>query len=488
MLFNSYIFIFIFLPLCLIGFYLLEKRSPRGAKAWLVLLSLWFYGYFNVYYLAIMIGSIVFNYLVYLWMNHAVNRKLPLVAGITMNLGVLFYFKYFDFFIENCNTLFGTNMMLRGIVLPLGISFFTFQQIGFIADTYRGEISACSFLDYSLFVSFFPQLIAGPIVNHEEMFPQFESIGKKSVDTELFAKGVYIFIIGMAKKVLIADTLGTAVDYAWTNQMSINSTEALLATFFYTLQLYFDFSGYCDMAIGIGDMLGIRIPINFNSPYKATNIVDFWKRWHITLNRFFTKNIYIPLGGNRRGAVRMYINLFLVFLISGLWHGAGWNFILWGCMHGMLYVITRAIMRIRRQGKETRAWLKIPGIILTFLFVNFAWIYFRSPNITAANDMIKTIFEGNFALPATAYVEGFNLPEIWYVLKILHLTDYAISPYIIAIGMTVMSLILVFATPNVHEMSQKKKFGVSMGITLGILLVWCIVSFSRVGTFLYFNF
>lgn len=341
MLFNSYIFVFIFFPLCLFGYYgLLRMKRPEAAKVFLTVMSFWFYGYFNLSYLLIMAGSIAFNYIFHLLLSKNPDKKLMILA-VAGDLGILFYFKYFDFFLSTVNAVFGSSFLLRGILLPLGISFFTFQQISFVVDTYRGEVRNCGLLDYALFVSFFPQLIAGPIVNHDEMLPQFRKVGQEPCKWEQIAEGFGLFVLGLAKKVLIADTFGAGVDYGYDNLTLLGRADAVLVIVFYALQLYFDFSGYCDMARGLGKMLGIEIPVNFDSPYKATNIVDFWKRWHITLNRFFTKYVYIPLGGNRKGRARMYGNLMIVFVLSGLWHGAGWNYIIWGAMHGVLYVVTR---------------------------------------------------------------------------------------------------------------------------------------------------
>lgn len=329
MLFNSYIFIFLFFPVCLLGYYgLLHWHKDWLAKVFLVGMSFWFYGYFNVSYLLIMICSIAGNYLFHRLLSRSRDRWL-MIAAVTANLGVLFYFKYFDFFLSTVNTVFGSSVALRNILLPLGISFFTFQQISFVIDTWRGEVKDCPFVDYALFVSFFPQLIAGPIVNHNEMLPQFAQIGKRTAAWEDIAQGCGLFILGLAKKVLLADTFGAGVDYGYANLASLGRADAVLVALFYILQLYFDFSGYCDMARGIGKMLGMEIPANFNEPYKAVNIVDFWKRWHMTLSRFFTKYVYIPLGGNRKGQARMYGNLMIVFLLSGLWHGAGWHYLVW---------------------------------------------------------------------------------------------------------------------------------------------------------------
>lgn len=515
MLFNSYIFIFLFFPICLLGFYGLKKRNSTLAKIWLTGFSLWFYGYFNIRYLCIMIFSILMNYGVYLLLKKAdiimgvhgqgeqprgllsadvksaakpyrkaVIKKWILFTGVSLNLLLLFYFKYFDFFIENINAVFGASFALRNILLPLGISFFTFQQISFLADTYRGELKECNFVDYALFVSFFPQLIAGPIVTHDEMLPQFKEIGKKKFDEDSFCRGLFIFVLGMGKKVLIADTFGMSVDAGYGMVESLGSVDAVLVMLFYTLQLYFDFSGYCDMAIGIGKMMGIEIALNFNSPYKACNIIDFWKRWHITLSRFFTKNIYIPLGGNRKGQVRMYVNLFLVFFLSGVWHGAGWNYILWGVMHGVLYCVTRWW---QLRAKETKI-PRIFGVLATFLYVNIAWVFFRSSSIEQAITLFKRMFTGGIALPVEAIYDAFNLDEFWYVMKVLHLTNFSFSNYILMVVFTVVILLVTFFGKNVHEMAAKWKMSWISAVAVAVVFIWCVVSLSGVSTFLYFNF
>lgn len=557
MLFNSYIFIFLFLPLCLIGFYILQNKKATLAKVWLTCFSLWFYGYFNQSYLLIMVCSIIGNYFVHYmivktrnvecWNVKCRNResdyaaveakkddfvykksKMLLITGVTLNLLVLFYFKYFDFFIENVNTLFGSSFPLKHVLLPLGISFFTFQQISFLVDTYRGELSgynyisleneyqgvgktekAVPFVDYALFVSFFPQLIAGPIVVHEEMLPQFARIGKdnrsKEEKTEIFTKGVYVFTLGMAKKVLIADTFGIAVDLAYSNVNGINGFESLITILFYSLQLYFDFSGYCDMAKGIAGMFGMRIANNFNSPYKAVNIVEFWKRWHITLSRFFTKNIYIPLGGNRKGEGRMYLNYLLVFFLSGLWHGAGWNFILWGMMHGVLYVVTKWWLQYKKahvikdgvnndSKKESTVKRAGTGVVkaiscaTTFVYVSIAWVYFRSASVEQANTLLTNIFTKPWALPGSGFTDAFNLGEFWYALKILKVAALPFSQYYIMIVFFVFAVLITFFGKNIDELAAKFKPKAFNAVVTAVLFIWCVVSLSGVSTFLYFNF
>ena len=570
MLFNSYIFIFIFLPLCLMGFYILQNRQATLAKVWLTCFSLWFYGYFNQSYLMIMICSIIGNYFIHCmivkmrniglakeWSEDSKNvnsrrfrekgeesrakkfevlkqyarakkSEIILITGVILNLLVLFYFKYFDFFIDNVNSLFGSSIPLKNILLPLGISFFTFQQISFLVDTYRGELNQYSdtlvgnnaktaakeraalsveereeeksigFIDYALFVSFFPQLIAGPIVVHEEMIPQFARIGRdarrKEEKVEIFVKGVYVFVLGLAKKVLIADTFGIAVDLAYSNVDAINGFESLITILFYSLQLYFDFSGYCDMAKGIAGMFGMSIANNFNSPYKATNIVEFWKRWHITLSRFFTRNIYIPLGGNRKGEVRMYINYLIVFFLSGLWHGAGWNFILWGMMHGVLYVVTKWLL-----AKEKKSANKVPnkishdikskmGCIFTFIYVSIAWVYFRASSVEQANTLLLNIFTKPWALPGSVFTDAFNLGEFWYILKILKIAVLPHAKYYIMIIFSTFTIVITFFGKNIDELAAKFKPTILSAAATAVLFIWCVVSLSGVSTFLYFNF
>ena len=527
MLFNSYIFIFLFLPLCLIGFYILQKRQATLAKVWLTCFSLWFYGYFNWRYLLIMMCSILGNYLIHRWIlvgrevgkRKSVNNgilqlssKNTMITGVVLNLAVLFYFKYYDFFLDNVNFVFGSSFPLKHILLPLGISFFTFQQISFLVDTYRGELDGVRFIDYALFVSFFPQLIAGPIVVHEEMIPQFNRIGKdtrnREEKVEIFAKGVYVFVLGLAKKVLIADTFGIAVDLAYGNVNAINGFESLIVILFYSLQLYFDFSGYCDMAKGIAGMFGMRIANNFNSPYKAVNNVDFWKRWHITLSRFFTKNIYIPLGGNRKGEGRMYLNYLIVFFLSGLWHGAGWNFILWGMMHGVLYVITKWWIARRKTcviEKDTTCTdvdvssgafantvktklFYTTASLLTFIYVSVAWVYFRASDVAQANTLIMNIFTKDWALPGSGFAEAFNLGEFWYVLKILKVAALPYAEYYIMILFSTFAVAITFFGKNIDELAEKFKPTVVSAVVTAVLFVWCVVSLSGVSTFLYFNF
>ena len=493
MLFNSYVFIFLFFPLCLVGYYgLIRRNRKRAAQFFLLMMSFWFYGYFQVNYLLIMLFSIAVNYCFHRLLSQKASRKL-LFCAIAVNLGVLFYFKYFDFFVENINALTGASFALRHVLLPLGISFFTFQQIGFIVDTYRGEVKDCGLLPYALFVAFFPQLIAGPIVTQAEMLPQFSRMGEKRFDWEQFAKGYALFVMGLFKKVILADTLGAGVSYGYTNIALLGRWDALVVILAYSLQLYFDFSGYCDMARGIGKLLGLEIPVNFRSPYQAVNIVDFWKRWHITLNRFFTSYVYIPLGGNRRGRGRMYLNFLIVFFLSGFWHGAGWNFIVWGMMHGVLYVLTRWYLDKKAQCRKPLCFLgqKIMTFvskIALFLYVSVAWVYFRAADVAQANTMLLTALKGNVGKLSFELAECFQLDELWYILKVCRLDRFAYSRYLLMFFMLTAGFLLAVSGPNAEQSADRMKGKAVSAVALGAVFVWCVLSFSRVSVFLYFNF
>lgn len=498
MLFNSYLFIFIFLPVCLSGYYMLiHWKKQEAAKLFLIAMSFWFYGYFHVGYLLIMAGSILVNYLFHRILScfagdahRGLQSKGVLFAAVAVNLGILFYFKYLDFFIANLNAATGSVYLLRHIVLPLGISFFTFQQIGFVVDTYRGGIRHCRPLDYVLFVSFFPQLTAGPIVSQEEMLPQFAGMQERKFDWEKFSRSFLLFVLGLFKKVILADTLGAGVDFGYDNLEILGRMDAVIVIVAYSLQLYFDFSGYCDMARGIGGMFGLEIPVNFNSPYRAVNIIDFWKRWHITLNRFFMRYVYIPLGGNRKGRVRMYGNLLAVFFLSGLWHGAGWNYIVWGMLHGVLYVITRWRQEHSPKdvGKGKKTIMTFVSRILLFCYVSIAWVYFRAENIAQAGVLLTTAAGGRMQRLSMDLAECFQLDELWYVLKVLHLDAMSFSRYILMFVMLAGCLYLAMSGRNAVQAAGKSKGKTVSALLTGAVFVWCVLSFSQVSTFLYFNF
>lgn len=400
MLFNSYVFIFAFLPLVFfVYFFLNKKRLSTLAKAFLVSASLFFYAYWSVYYLPILLGSIVFNFLVSKFLAKHQNKAI-LIFGIVCNLALLGYFKYADFLISNLNAIANTNLGLLHIALPLALSFVTFQQIAYLVDSYNKQTKENSFLNYCLFITFFPQLIAGPIVHHKEMMPQFANKFNLIKNYKFIALGLFVFSIGLFKKSVVADIFSIFANAGFDVERNLTFLQAWTTSLSYTFQLYFDFSGYCDMAIGLALLFNIRLPINFNSPYKALNIQDFWHRWHITLSRFLRDYIYIPLGGNRKGQYRTYLNLFLVFLIGGLWHGAAWTFVVWGALHGFAIVIHRCWQKLNFKLNKIIAW------IITFNFVNFTWIFFRAKSFEDAMKVIRGMFFGEFKIDVN-YLEMF---------------------------------------------------------------------------------
>ena len=511
MQFNSYIFILCFLPLALVGYFGLNRiGKDRAAKGFLLVMSLWFYGYFNYSYLLIICSSIVVNYLLSRGMySDRVKKNIPskilLIAGLVFNIGLIFYFKYYDFFLENINAAFNGSFALRHIVLPLGISFFTFQQISFIVDSYRGETKGYSFLEYSLFVAFFPQLVAGPIVLHKELIPQFRDKNNLKVNYDNLTRGIMLFTYGLAKKVLIADTFGGVITWGFNTALTNPSGDAALTVkeiivmmLSYTFQIYFDFSGYSDMATGLGAMFNFRIPMNFNSPYKALSVADFWKRWHMTLTRFLTNYVYIPLGGNRKGKARTYINSMIVFLISGIWHGANWTFILWGVIHGMGQSINKmgrgAYGKIvgKISGKDSAvarffmALIKALQWAVTFAFLNVTWLLFRSDSVSQWLYFLKRMTVPYYEF-RTDIRESFRIPKLYALCNMagLGVTDDAVLYFSAFVYMAFAFLICLLCKNN-YERNYKRN-GLSLLTTL-VLLTLCIVSLSSVSVFLYFNF
>jgi alginate O-acetyltransferase complex protein AlgI len=414
MLFNSFEFILIFLPATFFVFFFLNHIcGEKLSRAWLLFASLFFYGWWAPVYIPLILGSVIFNYGInwtFLEFKNQALRQTCLIIGILGNLTLLGYFKYADFFIENWNWAFDSKIELLHIILPLAISFFTFQQIAYLVDSYKGEVKESSFVNYSLFVLFFPQLISGPIVHHNEMMPQFNDPHNKRINIENVVSGLLIFSIGLFKKVVVADTFAVWASQGFDTAEIVNFFEAWTASLSFTLQLYFDFSGYTDMALGIALLFNIRLPKNFNSPYKALNIRDFWRRWHMTLSRFLKDYVYIPLGGNRLGSSRTYMNLITTFFLCGMWHGAGWTFIFWGLMHGVALVVHRLWLKVN---------IKINCIFagaLTFLFVNFSWVFFRAQEWKDATKVLSGMLGfnglGNLEVIQTLYILFF-LGVIW---------------------------------------------------------------------------
>ena len=387
MLFNSYSFIFLFLPLVLLGYFALGRRSQLAPVVWLALASLVFYAFGGWQFVPLLLLSIAFNYGVgYLLIVPKLGsraRLAVLTTGVAGDLVVLGIFKYAGFFAANLNALFSAGLIVN-IVLPVGISFYTFTQIAFLVDAYRGNVARYALPHYALFVTYFPHLIAGPILHHKDMIPQFERAETKRPDPHLILCGLIIFAIGLFKKTCLADGIQPLVAQAF-GPTTPTFDQAWIGVLAYTFQLYFDFSGYSDMAIGISLMFGIFLPLNFNSPYKAVSIVDFWRRWHMTLSQFLRDYLYIPLGGNRHGRVLRYVNLMITMLLGGLWHGAAWTFVAWGTLHGVYLCINHAWSNFGPKAPPRFArQTATAGVALTFLAVVIAWVFFRAPDITTA--------------------------------------------------------------------------------------------------------
>src|SRR4030081_1330225 len=387
MLFNSYLFIFLFLPIALIGYFALGRLGNLAPVMWLALASLCFFPGSNWQFVLLLLASVAFNYGIGLLLISQPLRDAPrfavLTVGVAGDLLVLGTFKYAGFLAANLNAILSTGFTVN-ILLPVGISFYTFTQIAFLVDAYRGKVARYRLPDYVLFVTYFPHLIAGPILHHKDMIPQFERGAAKRPDAHMILCGLIIFAIGLFKKTCLADGIQPLVGPVF-GPGSPTFDQAWIGALAYTFQLYFDFSGYSDMAIGISLMFGIFLPLNFNSPYKATSIIEFWRRWHMTLSQFLRDYLYIPLGGNRSGPAWRYVNLMMTMLLGGLWHGAAWTFVVWGALHGAYLCVNHGWNRFGpkvapRYGRVA----DIAGLILTFIAVVVAWVFFRADSVSAA--------------------------------------------------------------------------------------------------------
>lgn len=477
MLFNSVEYIFIFLPIVFfIYYYLNAKRLLNASKAFLVFASLFFYSWWNVAYLPLILISMLFNYTIgnSFSKNKKISNKSILIFSVIANLSLLGYFKYADFFIENINLVSNNNIDLLHLALPLAISFFTFQQIAYLVDSYRGETKEYDFLNYAIFVTFFPQLIAGPIVHHKEMMPQFANTRNKVKNYKNIATGLFIFSIGLFKKVIIADHFAKVANIGYQNTEILNILEAWATSLSYTFQLYFDFSGYTDMAIGAALLFNIKLPINFNSPYKALSIQDFWRRWHMTLSRFLKDYIYIPLGGNRKGNLKTYNNLMATFILGGLWHGAGWTFIFWGFLHGVALIIHRVWNILGFKMNKIIAWF------ITFNFINITWVFFRADNFTSAINLIKNMFLGSIMFP-DRYIEYFQHQNISFGHVFGEINGgNSTTIYIL------LFIILIW-TKNSNELALAAKTSFK-AILLSIAFTMSTLHLSGYSEFLYFRF
>ncbi|MYN40933.1 MBOAT family protein [Duganella sp. FT109W] len=467
MLFNSFSFLFLYLPAVLAGYFVLLRWRPHWIAGWLALASLFFYGYWDTRYLPLLLGSILFNY----WC--AQHRRM-LLFGVAANLAVLAYYKYANFFLPGHGW---------EIILPVGISFFTFTQIAYLVDCYRGGNGEYRLVHYTLFVSYFPHLIAGPVLHHKEMMPQFDRLPR--FDMADVAIGLSIFVVGLAKKVLLADPISVLAAPVFAPGAQPQLVEAWIGTLAYTCQLYFDFSGYSDMAIGLSRLFGVRLPLNFNSPYKAANISEFWRRWHMTLSRFLRDYLYVPLGGNRHGAVSRYRNLMLTMLLGGLWHGAGWTFVVWGALHGGYLVIQHGWQALTRSATP-RCW----GRWLTLLAVMAAWVVFRAPDLATAGEVLQGLAGANgIALPRplagwAGPLAALGLHPVFDGIRWIDMRGAALPTLAVAMGLALFA-------PNTQQL-----FGAPGQWTpatwrstlIAMVFLCCLFNMNKVTEFLYFQF
>lgn len=488
MLFNSLLFIFVFLPISIVGYFFLTKRKLIiASKVWMCLASLIFYANWNPKYLYILLGSITFNYLTARVINSDAReqrvKKMILFIGVTVNLSALCYYKYMDFFINNINHLFKTDIALLNLALPLAISFFTFQQIAFLVDSYQRKIKDNDFINYTLCVTFYPHLIAGPILHYAELMPQVEAIKNKILSYKNLSIGIVLFAIGLFKKAVLADTFSEYVKYGFDEAQSLSVIEGWLVSLSYTFQIYFDFSGYSDMAVGIGKMFNFNLPLNFNSPYKAVSIQDFWKRWHMTLSRFFRDYVYIPLGGSKGGKLKTYRNLWITFLLTGIWHGASWMFVLWGAIHGVALTVCRLSKNVKIYINDSLLTInKKFSIFITFLFVNFAWIFFRAEKGAQVKKILRAMRGKTEFLPPRFYHFDIKFVGGGYV-------------YENAVIFFVIAAILVFISKNSNEISKSFSINSRQELFLKTLFIAAIfiislykIIFIPYTEFIYFNF
>ncbi len=512
MLFNSSLFLFYFLPFVLLGFLALQKAgNQRLVMVWLIACSLLFYAWWNVSYLLLLILSIVVNYNLGLRLSRdgPAGGRVWLWLGIAFNLGLLGYFKYANFFLDNVNVFFDTGWNFENIFLPLGISFYTFQQVAYLLDSRKGLTKGHGFLEYSLFVSFFPQLIAGPISHHGAIVPQFQHLGSADNTSRNLGIGFTILIIGLFKKVVVADTFAmfSSPVFALAEMgQPIYTLDALAGIFSYAFQLYFDFSGYCDMAIGLACLFGIKLPVNFFSPYRAQNISDFWRMWHATLSRFLRDYVYTPLGGYFCSRNRQRFNLFTTMLVAGVWHGAGWTFVVYGTCHG-IYCVVHQLWRVKVSsplGIVSNRYYAAFSQLCTFLIVVFTLVLFRADSIATSRYLLSRVFVPGELTFVPQYLQAFGRSGIFKLDSIILLDQHATW---IIFGLLASALAACWLLPNTAQLFERQQVMITKPAAgrravlqleweastrwatfVGFLAVISYLNLSGVSEFLYFQF
>ncbi|MDO4189089.1 MAG: MBOAT family O-acyltransferase [Lachnospiraceae bacterium] len=482
MQFNSFIYILMLLPFTVLAYFVGNKVNYTVGKIVIIISSILFYTNLDWNLLGVLGISLLVNYIFAIGISKR-NKycKCLVAAPIIINISLLFYYKYINFTITNLNLLFGKEWAIKDIILPLGISFFTFQQIAYIVAVHSNEVKKLSIVDYLAYILFFPKILMGPLMEPVEFLDQLNDSRVKKLNVENVAQGIKIFSLGLFKKVMIADVFANAVTWGYSNIGAATAMDWILISIFYTFEIYFDFSGYSDMAVGSALMLNITLPINFDSPYKALSIRDFWKRWHISLTKFFTKYVYIPLGGSRNGIFRTCVNTIIIFLISGIWHGSSWTFVIWGLIHGILMVISRLFEKIESKIYEPVRWF------VTFNIVNYLWLLFRSESISQWKQLIKTILFMQNTSISDGLINSFVLPESTFIQNVLHL-DFWINN--IRGFWMIMYLLLSFIIcliPNNNYKKMKNLSAISI-IIAAIAFVWGFICLSSESVFVYFNF
>lgn len=513
MLFTDFIFIFIYLPITVVGYFILGRRPDHTAGAWLLLASLVFYGWWDYRYVPLLLLSILANYLTGSAMQRAWGREAAaeakrwLVLGVVGNLVLLAYFKYFAFILANTFGLVQDDFQAPEIKLPIGISFYCFTQLAYLVDTYRRKVTETNPIHYGLFVSYFPHLIAGPVLHHAEMMPQFANRANRLFQWNSFTAGLSLFLIGLFKKVYIADWVQVYVTEPFdTSEVSdLTVLEAWGAALAYTFQLYFDFSAYSDMALGLSKILNIDLPINFNSPYKALSISDFWRRWHMTLSRFLRDYLYISLGGNRLGLSRRYVNLFLTMLLGGLWHGASWTFVVWGGLHGTYLCINHAWEALmHRLAWAPQRWLlyRLACWALTFTAVVVAWVFFRATDLGSAGVMVQAMFgfgadfqvpaESKLLgwLPASMQVAGVELRHWWGDRQLVEILVLLFAVVALPNSQQIMARAQAYCARSSWIVARSQLLRAAwLGMVFVTVTFLTIVTHSKtVSEFIYFNF
>lgn len=477
--FCTHSFALIFLPIFyVVYYYAYRTKGLKASKYVLLLFSFCFYLFSSVPAFFILLLECIVTFII-ADRSHRYNSKLILGTLISLQVGILVLFKYLNFFIESINSVIPTSVTTLNIIVPLGISFFTFQQIAYSVDAYRGEIEERSFLDYLCFSFLFITISSGPIVYYNEIIPQLNDENNHTVNYENMYRGILLFLIGLCKKVLVANVFADAVRVGYNNLFSYSTISALVLSLCYTFQIYFDFCGYCDMGLGIAKMLNLSLPINFDSPYKSYNIAEFWDRWHITLTRFFTKYIYIPLGGSRKGHVRTYINILIIFFISGLWHGADKKFVIWGMLHGI------AMVAYRFTKKYIDKWHPAFNWIITFSFVNMAWVYFGAPTTALANTLISKLIKYQEGGIHETLANAFLLKEVDFVANLVNFDIMSICPNIMLIIYIVVAFFVILCCRNSVEYVNQDEIRLPIAVCVALLGFWAICSMTGTITFVY---